>query len=84
MKKLVFALLSIDVLVGCDETPCSDSARRESHVETVWRQGDISMKRIEGHLYLVGDVDIVRSASGVRCIVHAESCPCKNTAKKED
>lgn len=82
MKKLVFALAAVFAFVGCDETPCSDSDRREFHVETVWKQGDISMKRIEGHLYLVGDVDIVRSASGVRCIVHAESCPCKDGEKE--
>lgn len=88
MKKLLIFLFVAAALCGCDEVDSHDPqlakpARMESHDVTIWHSADISMHRIDGHLYLVGSVDFVRSQGGVRCIVHAESCPCKSETKKE-
>lgn len=89
MKKLLIFLFVGAAICGCDEVDSHDPrlakpARMESHEVTIWRSADISMHRIDGHLYLVGSVDPLRSQGGVRCIVHAESCPCKSIEKKGD
>ena len=81
MKKLVFALSVAAALVGC--TPQQDfDVPAQSHFETIWCHSDIAMIRIDGHLYIIGFVDRNRYGSGVRAIVHAESCPCKSAVKK--
>lgn len=81
MKKLVFALSVAAALVGC--SPQQDfNVTAQSHFETIWSHSDIAMIRIDGHLYIIGFVDRSRNGSGVRTIVHAESCPCKSIEKK--
>ena len=79
----MFALLLAAALVGCDSSQdFGEVAQGESHFETIWSHSDIAMIRIDGHLYIIGFVDRSRYGSGVRAIVHAESCPCKSADKK--